>query len=207
MDLSGTGDSEGDLTSASWEAWCDDISAALAWVGRQGIERICLWGVRLGASLALAVAKKDGALIDKLMLWQPVLNGELFWKQFLRLRTASEMLSDIPDGGIQDLDEELATRGHAEIAGYPITAGWIQSLTALRYDREIPMADRIGWFEVSAFNPPDLAVAAGKTVAGWRAAGIQIDDFPVSGEPFWGTTEISFCEELVSRSVRYLCDE
>jgi alpha-beta hydrolase superfamily lysophospholipase len=50
-----------------------------------------LWGLRLGALLALDAAPLCDPAPAGFVLWQPVVSGEQFLTQFLRLRVASAM--------------------------------------------------------------------------------------------------------------------
>ena len=56
LDLSGCGDSAGDFGDATWDAWRDDIRLAYGWLAGQVPGAITLWGLRLGACLAVELA-------------------------------------------------------------------------------------------------------------------------------------------------------
>ncbi len=76
FDYFGTGDSSGASNEVSISQWLKDIDAAIAEVqGASGADRTSLIGVRLGGTLAaLAAAPRDD--IDRVVLWEPVLNGQ-----------------------------------------------------------------------------------------------------------------------------------
>jgi len=75
IDLFGCGDSNGDFADARWDIWKDDLAAASQWLQERSGQIPGLWGLRLGALLALdfAIASKNehGSII----LWQPIVNG------------------------------------------------------------------------------------------------------------------------------------
>ena len=75
LDLTGCGDAGGDFVDASWQIWLQDASFAIQTLTERHPGLLMLWGLRLGALLAceLAQGRSD---IHKLVLWQPVLNGE-----------------------------------------------------------------------------------------------------------------------------------
>jgi exosortase A-associated hydrolase 2 len=83
LDLTGCGDSTGDFADAGWKIWQDDIAAGRRWLSDQGYRHISLWGLRLGAALALETAIGDATLCRRLVLWQPVVSGKTMLTQFL----------------------------------------------------------------------------------------------------------------------------
>ena len=94
LDLSGCGDSWGDFSDARWERWRNDAIAGMRWLrGQSDRLPLLLWGLRLGATLAIDLATRLPD-VHALLLWQPVTSGALFLKQFLRIKLASEMLTE-----------------------------------------------------------------------------------------------------------------
>ena len=91
IDLFGCGDSSGEFRDARWDIWKHDLSVAKRWIENRASSPASLWGLRLGALLALDFAKSSGDSFDQIILWQPVINGELFLNQFLRLQMAKEI--------------------------------------------------------------------------------------------------------------------
>lgn len=75
FDYVGTGNSSGDFSDLSIKSSLKDIEQAItAFKEISGCERICLVGVRMGASLSmLSLLQKD---VDQLVLWSPVSNGK-----------------------------------------------------------------------------------------------------------------------------------
>ncbi|HEX3544845.1 MAG TPA: alpha/beta hydrolase, partial [Candidatus Acidoferrum sp.] len=68
VDLFGCGDSDGDFSDARWEIWRDDLAAAVAWLQEQGRDRLILWGLRLGALLAMDFAARSRQACEKIAL-------------------------------------------------------------------------------------------------------------------------------------------
>ena len=87
FDYHGTGDSAGaDTDSGRVAAWIGSIEAAAAQMKRiAGVSRIALFGVRLGATLAVQAASQMGG-VDSLVLWAPCVTGRAFVRE---LRAAS----------------------------------------------------------------------------------------------------------------------
>jgi hypothetical protein len=80
FDWFGTGDSAGELTEASVEAWKQDLKVAVATLrARVRCDDVALVGMRLGGSLALlAGAPPEPAA---LVLWDPVIEGTAFLRE------------------------------------------------------------------------------------------------------------------------------
>ncbi len=78
FDYFATGDSAGDDDEGSVEQWLDDISTAIATFRKHSAgARVCLGGLRIGASLA-AVHAAQHQNVDSLMLWDPVVSGNRY---------------------------------------------------------------------------------------------------------------------------------
>jgi alpha-beta hydrolase superfamily lysophospholipase len=85
FDLSGTGDSADGGGGARVREWIDDIGRAVDEVrARSGAGAVSLFGLRLGATLALAHAAERGA-VDSLVLWSPCVSGAGFLAEISRL--------------------------------------------------------------------------------------------------------------------------
>ena len=83
LDLTGCGDSTGEFADARWQTWRDDVVAGCRWLGERGYRRITLWGLRLGAALAVETACAEPGICRRLVLWQPVVSGRTLLTQFL----------------------------------------------------------------------------------------------------------------------------
>jgi exosortase A-associated hydrolase 2 len=198
IDLLGCGDSSGDFADATWEIWSRDVRAAVDWLRARTGAAVSLWGLRLGATLAADVARDPLLEIEQLLLWQPVVNGEQFLTQFLRLQLASEMLSaGAAQSGIGELRATLARGAALEIAGYELTAMLALAIEKLRLAELVPAVRRAHWLEVSAQPEPQLTPATQRTLDAWRAKGVEVQAESVAGDPFWATLEISECASLL----------
>jgi len=200
VDLYGCGDSSGDFADARWEIWLADLEAARAWLrARLGVP-VGLWGLRLGGLLALDFASRSAQPVPDLVLWQPVQQGGAYLKQFLRLLSVNEMLSqpeqDKGAGNTGALRTALLGGQALEVAGYELAPELGAAIDALDAARLAP-AGRVHWFEmVSAADRP-LAPALARLADKWRAQGCVLELRQVAGQQFWATQEISESEELV----------
>jgi len=77
FDYFGPGDAAGDLPDATLAGWEADIEAAIEEIrDTTGATRVTLAGLRLGATLAARVAVRSRAVVQELVLWDPVVIGE-----------------------------------------------------------------------------------------------------------------------------------
>ncbi len=201
VDLTGCGDSAGDFSDASWDAWQDDARLAHTWLVDKVSENITLWGLRLGASLAVQAAQNLSG-ITRLLLWQPISNGEQFLTQFLRIKLASEMLSEgQAQSGTKTLRAQLEAGESVEVGGNMLAPALARSLTTLKLAELRPPCP-VDWLEVGATESNDIAPAGRRVVEAWRAAGTEIHTRTVTGEPFWMTQEITECPTLIEATLK-----
>jgi exosortase A-associated hydrolase 2 len=133
LDLFGTGESKGDFGDATWEIWLQNIDSAISWLNQKGFKGITLWGLQLGSLLAMNFANRYPNRIQGLISWQPVLNGDVFVTQFLRLRVAAAMMNNnAPSEKTSDLKQQLLNGKKIEVAGYWLNPDLIKPLITLR---------------------------------------------------------------------------
>lgn len=195
LDLLGCGDSSGDFGDARWEAWRQDLADGAAWL-RQRLDRpLTLWGLRLGALLALDYARSASDPVHRLLLWQPVLNGATHLTQFLRLRTAHAML----DGGTAAQTGTDASRltlragDQVEVAGYTLDPALAAALDALDTAEAMAPSCRVDWFEALGTSAQTLPAGAARVSSAWQAGGVDLHLHPLPCPPFWTTPEITEC--------------
>jgi exosortase A-associated hydrolase 2 len=201
IDLHGCGDSSGEFAQARWDTWKQDVARASDWLrSRIGCD-VGVWGLRLGALLALDYAHTAAQPVDRLLLWQPVTSGAGFLTQFLRLRVAGDMLQDEgAKGGTQALRAALQAGSSIEIAGYelaPALADAIDSVEAAPLAPNCP----VNWFEVVSASDRPAPPAAARIASAWRERGVDVRIEVATGQPFWITQEITECRQLVEATV------
>lgn len=196
IDLTGCGDSTGDFADASWSLWREDARLAHAWLAARGTGPITLWGLRTGALLAAGMAAElEG--VARLLLWQPVSNGDLFMNQFLRIRLAGEMLAEgQSQSGTKVLRAALAAGETLEVGGYGLSPAMSLELSGLRLDQLRPPCP-VDWFEIVRDPAAPLPPASQRVVEVWREGGSPVRTHGVQGDPFWITQEITECPGLL----------
>jgi exosortase A-associated hydrolase 2 len=208
IDLFGCGDSSGDFKEACWETWQVDVALAVRWLCNrvEGIEdSVTLWGLRLGAMLALDAARHCDPLPAGFLLWQPVLSGEALLTQFLRLRLASEMLSaGSAKTGVKELRAQLASGEPIEIAGYTLSPRLTAAMDGLKLVEKKFPGKAVRWFEVVSEQGRELSPAGQRVAQSWLDDGVSVAVQCVVGEPFWSTVETTECPALIRATTNTL---
>jgi exosortase A-associated hydrolase 2 len=200
LDLFGCGDSSGDFGEARWELWQRDVALGCEWLREELGLPPSLWGLRLGALLALEHARTAGpGAIERLVLWQPVHAGALYLTQFLRLRLASEMLGEGKNkgGGTETLRAALRAGETLEIAGYDLAPELAHAIEARDAAALAVTGCPVDWLEIVAAPERPLPPASARVTNFWRTAGVDVRTHVVPGQAFWATQEITECAALV----------
>ncbi|MHB1052284.1 MAG: hydrolase 2, exosortase A system-associated [Thiobacillus sp.] len=196
IDLTGCGDSAGDFSDASWSVWLDDARLGHAWLFEKTAQPITLWGLRTGALLATDLAQRLPD-VRSLLLWQPVSDGSLFLNQFLRIKLASEMLSEGQSkSGTKELLAQLASGQGVEVGGNMLSPAMARELGSIKLAGMAPKCP-VTWLEVGAQPGASVTPASQRIVDIWNAAGVSVQTQTVKGDPFWATQEITECPALI----------
>jgi exosortase A-associated hydrolase 2 len=205
-DMYGTGDSAGDFAEADWTTWVQDLMLLRGWLeARHGCKQ-SLWSLRTGALLGAALTGAGATAPDTWILWSPVLRGQQFLTQFLRLRLAAELAGGRAAGlDSQALRKQLQAGGSIEIAGYELTAGLAAALDASELSAEaLARASRVGWFEVGGGAEPSLPPPAARILDALRSRGGAPHAGVVSGEAFWTTPETTVVPGLLRATTEFV---
>jgi exosortase A-associated hydrolase 2 len=203
-DLFGCGDSSGEFHEARWEIWKSDLARAQQWLQDCVAVPVSLWGLRLGALLALDYARSSPQAIHSIILWQPVIHGELFLTHFLRLQLAGKMLAGIKETahGTQALRAALAAGETLDIAGYEIAPALAAAIDQLDVSEVMATKSTIHWIEIVADASRGVTPATVRVTNAWKQNGIDLYVRQVPGASFWSTQEIVECPEVVALTTR-----
>jgi len=206
-DLFGTGDSDGDFSAARWNIWRDDLLRGADWLERQQAGGIVLWGVRLGALLAVDLLDKLSGRVMNLLFWQPVVAGRIHLTQFLRLRIAADMLAGKQQESTRDILRDLDEGRCVEVAGYEIHPDLAETILKMELaqfqNRTLPP---VAWFELVTAHDRPIPVSSRRVIDDWQAKSTPVYTETVVGEQFWTTPEIAVVPGLIERTSRYLTD-
>ncbi|MCI0653466.1 MAG: hydrolase 2, exosortase A system-associated [Methylococcaceae bacterium] len=204
FDLFGTGDSEGDFGEARWDLWLEDLAAACRWLRNRGIERISLWGLRMGALLAMDFAARGKHRFENLILWQPALSGHNLIMQFLRLRVASALFASEADSKSEttsELRDRLLNGYSVEVAGYDLGPELVNPLMKLRLAQfEAVPFEKIHLFELVSEPGKPSSAANREWVSAMQEKGLSVETELVCGPSFWSTQEIATVPALLQKT-------
>lgn len=194
LDLYGCGDSDGDFGEARWDTWKADLALGHSWLAAHTGQVVGLWGVRLGALLALDYARAAPAPVACFVLWQPVLRGGVYLNQMLRQRLASEMLAG---GSASSQALRAALRREAqEIGGYLVAPELADAIEALDAGAMPAPAAPVHWLEVVAAPERPVPAPAERQAWTWRAQDTAAWVRAVHDEACWSAPEVAECPRL-----------
>jgi exosortase A-associated hydrolase 2 len=207
VDLFGTGDSSGDFGEARWDIWLSNITDAINWLYQQGVQDIDLWGLRTGNLLAMDYAARHPQQIGNLLCWHPVLSGETFIKQFLRLRiVAAVMDNHAPREKTSDLKQRLINGESIEVAGYVLNPELATPLLKLNAGQlELEQLTEIAIFELISAADSQTSTITSKLLTILHQKSINSSLTKVVGDPFWAGQELKLNAELIRLSTEKAC--
>jgi exosortase A-associated hydrolase 2 len=198
FDLFGCGDSCGDFHNARWDLWRGDAIAALRWLAARAGGQVFLWGLRLGALLALDVAHH--VPVAGLILWQPFLRGHTCVNQFLRSGVPILARPAAVPRTTAALRAQLYGHGALEVGGYELSADLARALDACDAAELRPQAGALVWLATG--TPAAGAAGANAARLQQRWGGPRIVFHHVPGAPFWAAPEPVEAAALIEATTR-----
>lgn len=134
FDYYGTGDAPGDDEDGDLKGWAGDILEAHRELLRtSGAMRVTWFGVRLGASLALAAAPQAVPAVHRLVLWDPIFDGPAYLEALRHAHVDElERSHTIPDANWRRSLERDPSAFANECLGFAIPASLREQVAALR---------------------------------------------------------------------------
>jgi exosortase A-associated hydrolase 2 len=201
IDLFGCGDSSGDFSDARWHIWLRDLELACAWLEQRNAGPLALWGLRLGALLAVDLAQRSPALAERLILWHPVFQGKTYLDQFLRLHLATKMLAksaaQAGEAAPASLREQLAAGACVEVGGYGIAPELAAAIDRQDMDATAPPCP-VSWYEMQSPSEEGISRGASTLAKAWQAGGVGFSMTQLAGKAFWTSAEIVECRALLA---------
>ncbi len=129
FDYFGTGDSAGDCLQGSIERWKSDIKTAMDELRElSGVANVSLVGLRFGATLASLVAQEER--LSKLVLWEPVIDGE----EYLQDRIATNSIYETEIDHDEVVRKALEANETVGIMGFAWSAEFREDVKTLSLD-------------------------------------------------------------------------
>ncbi len=207
IDLYGTGDSEGNFVDGNWDQWISDVKIAIEWLKEQHSQKCnTLWGVRLGAMLAADVALETED-INKLIFWQPVLNGKNYLTQFLRIRIAANFNNNDKTLGTKELRQQFKDKRSVEVSGYEISPELAFSIDNIETSKITSLGTiNIDWFEILTSEKANISRSTQKVIKACSNTGTTISLHQVSGPAFWQLHERILAPDLISETTKQVTE-
>jgi len=203
FDYRGTGDSEGPFTDFSIAGSLRDIAAAADLLcERAGVERIGLIGLRLGASLAWLHAQQASSSLTRhasrvthLVLWQPIVDGNLFYRLNIRRMLVRQMMTHGKATGQRDTGDEATI----DLDGFLATRAMCEEIKAidLRQAGQPPAPSLLVQFANAAEPIAELKPLADKL-------GPEGRFLPLVLEPFWNRLGYVDCTAAIEATAQWL---
>jgi len=206
LDNYGTGDSEGDLDSATMTIWRDDLQQLLTLLAKRGIRNVSFIAIRFG-TLQLFDLLNQYELplpLGRVVLWQPFFDLAKFWQQFARIKVAEAMASGSKLSQKQ-LELQLEQAQTIEIAGYPISPAFYHSLLQANTAFPSQLSDAaLYWLETSQLE--SVAVPVEKMRQQLQSL-CQLKFHQLKDEPYWQTTELADATHLQALTLAYFTQD
>lgn len=207
LDLTGTGDSAGEFDEAGLDLWLRDCASALDWLAERGHGPLHAVGLRTGANLAKSAAERNPSRIQGLVLWQPVLRGDVFLNQLLRVRLAGNL--GPAAGPVKEttasLKQRLGDGETIEVAGYPISPRLAAELGRLKFaDPDVRCPCPLSWIELAASPQGEPSPATAAALERLSASGSPHRYSRLEGEPFWSIEEPVLNPGLIALTIEQL---
>lgn len=205
FDFSGCGDSSEVLEEIAWEMWIEDLDSVLSWSRLRfpGLG-VVLWSLRGGALIASEWMAWKGQNLPVLM-WQPTLSGKLQLTQFLRLKAANDMLSEMDARNVMaDLRKKIEEGESVDVAGYRVSAKLAGGMSRAVFDLSVKEGRDIAILEVGSAEGSSLSPALQGLVEKASIGTFQVFAQKIAGAAFWSTQYIETVPGLVTASRKVL---
>ena len=130
FDYRGTGDSADiDPQADQLQVWTQDVLAAITELQRRtGVARVCLFGLRLGALLAVLAASQSNS-VSSLALIAPVISGRRYLRELRMTQLAAQLGRNPVDSTEKTTDDgKSTTTGSSEFSGYALSTATLAAL-------------------------------------------------------------------------------
>lgn len=135
FDYYGTGDSGGTDDDADLAAWAGDLAnARRELLRRSGLPTCRIVGIRLGGLVALSAAATQPGLADRVIAWDPVVDGAKYLAYLARRhRETLEIAFSVPVRGNAKSAAERLAESEREAIGFMTPAPFRQQIAAANF--------------------------------------------------------------------------
>ncbi|HXQ71869.1 MAG TPA: hydrolase 2, exosortase A system-associated [Pyrinomonadaceae bacterium] len=189
VDLYGCGESAGEFRDARWEGWHEDLLLALQWLQDRNLPQVGLWGLRLGALLALDFAGRSQRPFPFIILWHPPSSGKDALTQFLRLSLVQATTNAGSRMTTKNLRNKLASGICVEVAGWELNPELAVAMERLDLSSLISqVSSSIYWIQFAQSAPAteqDVPHSRQRIFQACEANGVALDFRHLTVRTFW----------------------
>lgn len=198
----GTGESDGTSADFTFSGAAQDAANAVEWLRKHsGAEQIGIFGLRVGAAAAVCAP----ATADCLILWSPVLNLPLYFRDLLRLRVAKDMVQ-LKTNQVKVTAKDLTSRlesGHPiDVLGYEISPKLYRELTAFS-----AWPDSLPASRVLCLGLPSEQRAIEGAAKSWSERGCSVRTQTYRAPVFWEDFSSDFPHDFAQSSITWMDEQ
>jgi len=200
-DLFGLGDSEGELSDATFGKWRADLSCLVAWIADEfAPEHVHLLALRSGA-LILELLDYRKLAIKSLTLWAPVTRGSRLVRDLFR--QALIVARNRGDAQISSaaLREKMERAGGIEVSGYRFSGELLGQFESAVLPEQPPSGIDIDWFDIRTTIDGEAPAVPSGLIGRWTVGNRRVRYHLCQGPPFWHTAEISISQRLIDLTI------
>jgi hypothetical protein len=194
FDYRGTGEGAGDFKDVSLETLRRDISQQV------NGDKICLIGLRLGASLALDYCIRNPGAVRKMVLLEPIVNGAQYIDYLYRKQHIKDLITGKSPGMSRD-------NGYINIEGHKTNIHFleqIQNIDLIDTAKENPGENSILIVQIANHSrvDPEIACLAKRLEGSAKRVNFESVNIPI----FWERLPCADYSKLTERILRWCCD-
>ncbi len=199
----GSGNSEGESRAATFDSMLQDARAAIRHLReRTGADALGLVGTRYGALVAAATADAGAPLL----LWDPVVDPERYFRETFRARLIHDMRAGRASrAGSRGMLEELRREGSVDVLGYEITRDLYDSSVRVTLAELLRGAPR-PLLVLQLSSDPEVRVEYLELLATLAEAGVRATVDVVPEDPAWWFFDETWEPEEAGAGTRALVD-
>lgn len=206
IDVSGTGNSAGDMTNLRLETWVDDIKWSAARLGDEfQVDTVGLIGVRFGAVLALLASEKLERLGD-LVLWDPPTKIGWEFRNMSRRHLVRTSLTNTPP--LQTATRVDPDCTVTDLDGYPIDSDFLAELRSLNWKDMSGLNRARVEIALFALRDPDRLASLSDTIQQIAPNGkISRRRLRQPCPRFWARLGVVVAVELLEETVTWIVEQ
>ena len=210
FDYRGCGDSHGTFDAFSIQDWVDDTLCVVEFASQQyqttsgtPPSSISLLGIRLGAAIAMDASTRNQT-INRVVMWEPVVEGQSHFSQELRKKLVKEMVTTGNNSSTRaELIQSLKDGNSIDFDGYAISPRLYQELCSIDITSPVSSLPKETLIiSVSHRSQPQpIHTSLHDSLI---SNGYQSTLHAIAIQPFWNLVGITDCSSLIDITNKWL---